>query len=181
MKFLLLLFLLLSGCQSRRHKLLIEAPETIRVNETINACLDERPFVVGEMPWNYADFSTCQGPMRVGGNRKGLFTRDRRPKMAAHYFRKRWHLMEGKSIPEHWIKARFCLASETGFILPLKTGSAQSPTVRSKAMENPFWTFKSISLFGYWHLYLLVISVLHTLCVVCKIIDFLWNHQINRG
>ena len=38
MKFLLLLFLLLSGCQSRRHKLLIEVPETIRVNETINAC-----------------------------------------------------------------------------------------------------------------------------------------------
>ncbi len=63
--------------------------------ETINSCLDERPFVVGEMPWNYADFSTCQGPMRVGGNRKGLFTRDRRPKMAAHYFRRRWHQMEG--------------------------------------------------------------------------------------
>lgn len=58
--------------------------------KTINACLDERDFVVGEMPWNFADFSTCQGPMRVGGNRKGLFTRDRRPKMAAHYFRKRW-------------------------------------------------------------------------------------------
>ena len=38
MKFLLLLFLLLSGCQSKRHELLIEAPETIRVNETINAC-----------------------------------------------------------------------------------------------------------------------------------------------
>ncbi len=38
MKLLLLLFLLLSGCQSRRHELLIEAPETIRVNETINAC-----------------------------------------------------------------------------------------------------------------------------------------------
>ena len=38
MKLLLLFFLLLSGCQSRRHELLIEAPETIRVNETINAC-----------------------------------------------------------------------------------------------------------------------------------------------
>ncbi len=55
-----------------------------------SACLDERDFVVGEMPWNFADFATCQGPMRVGGNRKGLFTRDRRPKMAAHYFRARW-------------------------------------------------------------------------------------------
>ncbi|MBQ8095090.1 MAG: beta-glucuronidase [Clostridia bacterium] len=64
--------------------------------KTINACLDERPFIAGEMPWNFADFSTCQGPMRVGGNRKGLFTRDRRPKMAAHYFRERWHTMAEK-------------------------------------------------------------------------------------
>ena len=61
--------------------------------EAMNACLDERDFVIGEMPWNFADFSTCQGPMRVGGNRKGLFTRDRRPKMAAHYFRDRWEKM----------------------------------------------------------------------------------------
>lgn len=58
--------------------------------KAINECLDEREFIVGEMPWNFADFSTCQGPMRVGGNRKGLFSRDRRPKMAAHYFRARW-------------------------------------------------------------------------------------------
>ena len=58
--------------------------------KTINACLDERPFVVGETPWNFADFGTQQGPMRAGGNRKGLFTRDRKPKMAAHYFRVRW-------------------------------------------------------------------------------------------
>ena len=58
--------------------------------EAINACLDERDFVIGETPWNFADFGTQQGPMRAGGNRKGLFTRDRQPKMAAHYFRKRW-------------------------------------------------------------------------------------------
>ncbi len=62
--------------------------------EAMNECLDERDFVVGEMPWNFADFGTCQGPMRVGGNRKGLFTRDRRPKMAAHYFRRRWEKMD---------------------------------------------------------------------------------------
>ena len=60
----------------------------------VSSCLDEYPFVVGEMPWNFADFSTCQGPMRAGGNRKGLFTRDRRPKMAAHWFRERWKAME---------------------------------------------------------------------------------------
>ena len=56
----------------------------------IHACLDKCSFVVGEMPWNFADFDAQQGPMRPGGNRKGLFTRDRRPKMAAHYFRRRW-------------------------------------------------------------------------------------------
>ncbi len=58
--------------------------------EAIHECLDARPFVAGELPWNFADFGTQQGPMRSGGNRKGLFTRDRKPKMAAHYFRRRW-------------------------------------------------------------------------------------------
>jgi beta-glucuronidase len=28
--------------------------------------------------------------MRVGGNRKGVFTRDRQPKAAAHALRQRW-------------------------------------------------------------------------------------------
>ncbi len=45
---------------------------------------------VGEQVWNFADFATSQGLMRVQGNKKGLFTRDRRPKLAAHYFRERW-------------------------------------------------------------------------------------------
>ena len=62
--------------------------------EAMSECLDERDFVIGEMPWNFADFATCQGPMRVGGNRKGLLTRDRKPKMAAHFFRSRWERME---------------------------------------------------------------------------------------
>ncbi len=62
--------------------------------EAMSECLDERDFVIGEMPWNFADFATCQGPMRVGGNRKGLFTRDRKPKMAAHWLRERWKAMD---------------------------------------------------------------------------------------
>ena len=71
--------------------------------EAMNECLDERDFVIGEMPWNFADFATCQGPMRVGGNRKGLFTRDRKPKMAAHYFRSRWKALDAgqQSPPEN--------------------------------------------------------------------------------
>lgn len=56
-----------------------------------NACLDDCAFVVGEWPWNYADYRAFQGPMRVGGcNCKGLFTRERTPKLAAHYFKERW-------------------------------------------------------------------------------------------
>ncbi|WP_435947081.1 beta-glucuronidase [Dryocola sp. BD586] len=46
--------------------------------------------VVGEQVWNFADFATSQGIMRVGGNRKGIFTRDRKPKSAAFLLQKRW-------------------------------------------------------------------------------------------
>ena len=59
--------------------------------DRINAEIDKRPFFVGELLWNFADFATIQGPMRVGGNRKGVLTRDRRPKMAAHLLRRRWN------------------------------------------------------------------------------------------
>ncbi len=55
-----------------------------------NAEFDKRRFFIGEHVWNFADFATIQGCMRADGNKKGLLTRDRRPKMAAHYFRKRW-------------------------------------------------------------------------------------------
>jgi beta-glucuronidase len=50
-----------------------------------------RPFVAGLHVWNFADFKTGQGIIRMGGlNQKGVFTRDRRPKMAAHFLRSRW-------------------------------------------------------------------------------------------
>ena len=60
-----------------------------------NKVFDEFAFVVGEQVWNFADFATSQSLLRVQGNKKGLFTRDRKPKLAAHYFRERWH-----SIPD---------------------------------------------------------------------------------
>lgn len=37
----------------------------------------------GSMIWNFADFSTHESLLRPGGNRKGLFTRDRKPKLAS--------------------------------------------------------------------------------------------------
>ena len=46
--------------------------------------------VVGEQVWNFADFATTSGIMRVGGNKKGVFTRDRQPKAAAYALRRRW-------------------------------------------------------------------------------------------
>jgi beta-glucuronidase len=51
----------------------------------------ERPFMAGMHVWAFADFRTGQGTSRAAGmNYKGVFTRDRRPKMAAHLLRERW-------------------------------------------------------------------------------------------
>lgn len=47
-------------------------------------------YVVGEHLWNFADFRTAQNSVRVGGNKKGVFTRDRQPKMVAHFLKKLW-------------------------------------------------------------------------------------------
>ena len=51
---------------------------------------DRYPFIQGELAWNFADFQTGQGIMRVNGNKKGLFSRNRQPKEAAWAFRRRW-------------------------------------------------------------------------------------------
>ena len=55
------------------------------------AMLDSKPFVVGQHIWNLCDFKTSQGVIRAGSyNYKGVFTRDRRPKLAAHRVREIW-------------------------------------------------------------------------------------------
>jgi beta-glucuronidase len=46
--------------------------------------------MAGEHVWNFADFQTSVGIYRVDGNKKGVFTRDRKPKAAAHSLRARW-------------------------------------------------------------------------------------------
>lgn len=51
---------------------------------------DTLPYVVGEHVWNFADFKTKQGTIRVRGNRKGVFTKERQPKLAAFFLRERW-------------------------------------------------------------------------------------------
>ncbi|MCK5861958.1 MAG: SCP2 sterol-binding domain-containing protein, partial [Candidatus Hydrogenedentes bacterium] len=51
----------------------------------------KKDFVAGMQVWNFADFAAVQSIMRVGGmNMKGVFTRARQPKMAAHVLRDFW-------------------------------------------------------------------------------------------
>lgn len=55
------------------------------------AIFDELDYVQGEQLWNFADFATDSGMIRIGGeNMKGVFTRDRRPKGIVSYLRDRW-------------------------------------------------------------------------------------------
>lgn len=57
---------------------------------------DRLPAFVGEHVWNFADFRTGPGIHRVDGNKKGVFTRTREPKAAAHALRQRWRGLEGR-------------------------------------------------------------------------------------
>lgn len=59
----------------------------LRMNHRV---FDAVEAVVGEHVWNFADFRTTPGIMRVGGNKKGAFTRSRKPKQAAFELRDRW-------------------------------------------------------------------------------------------
>jgi len=64
-----------------------------KVLEMFGRVHDRIPAIVGEQVWNFADFQTTAGVFRVDGNKKGVFTRDRKPKSAAHALRKRWTAM----------------------------------------------------------------------------------------
>ena len=60
----------------------------IRVHLEVAA---RKHFVAGMQMWNFADFAAVQSTRRVGGlNMKGVFTRTRTPKMAAHVLREFW-------------------------------------------------------------------------------------------
>ncbi|WP_366295883.1 beta-glucuronidase [Paenibacillus sp. AN1007] len=71
--------------------------EFYRANHEV---FDEFQQFVGEQVWNFADFATTQGIIRVQGNKKGIFTRDRKPKAIAHELKKRW-----TNIPDYYYKS----------------------------------------------------------------------------
>lgn len=51
---------------------------------------ESHPWVIGTHVWAFADFKTAQCITRAVRNHKGVFTRDRAPKMAAHRIRQLW-------------------------------------------------------------------------------------------
>ena len=62
----------------------------VEVLEMFHRVFDRHDAIVGEQIWNFADFATAPGILRADGNKKGVFTRERRPKAAAHMLRRRW-------------------------------------------------------------------------------------------
>ena len=61
------------------------------VIEMYSRTLERFPFIVGTPPWSFADFRTSQSVMRVGAlNQNGVFTRDRRSKVAALRLHELW-------------------------------------------------------------------------------------------
>lgn len=67
----------------------------VEVMKMLADVFDSYDWIVGEQPWNQNDFATSEGILRVDGNHKGLFTRDRQPKMAAFFLRDRWRAKLG--------------------------------------------------------------------------------------
>ena len=55
---------------------------------------DDYDMVQGEQIWNFADFQTVEGLMRVNGNKKGVFTCQRPPKRVAYKLKERWENIE---------------------------------------------------------------------------------------
>lgn len=82
----------LAGLHSTTPEVWSEEYQTayLEMNHRVFDAFDE---VVGEHVWNFADFRTSSGIHRVGGNKKGIFTQDRRPKSAARLLRARWQGM----------------------------------------------------------------------------------------
>ncbi len=80
----------LAGVHAQPPEMWSEEYQAALLEQVLDAC-DARPFVVGTQFWVLCDFKTAQAVGRAGGlNLKGVFTRQRQPKMAAHALRKRW-------------------------------------------------------------------------------------------
>ncbi|XP_017149265.1 beta-glucuronidase [Drosophila miranda] len=77
--------------------------------------LRKQKWFIGEFVWNFADFKTAQTYTRVGGNKKGVFTRARQPKEVAHILRWRYFALAKEldrvPVPKH---LNVYISSQTG-------------------------------------------------------------------
>lgn len=64
--------------------------------------------LLGSMIWNFADFSTHESLLRVGGNRKGVFNRDRSPKLAVEAVRNIYQRRLNKSCLYEISEGAYC-------------------------------------------------------------------------
>lgn len=82
------------GMHAEQPEMFTEEYQTAFIKAYLDVA-DTKDFVAGMHIWAFADFKTGQGVIRFGGiNYKGVFTRDRKPKMAAHFLRSRWYTGE---------------------------------------------------------------------------------------
>jgi beta-glucuronidase len=80
----------IAGVHAEPPEMWSEEYQVALFRHVLDACAS-RPFVVGTQFWLLCDFKTAQAVGRAGGlNLKGAFTRERQPKMVAHYLRERW-------------------------------------------------------------------------------------------
>lgn len=68
--------------------------------EMFHGVFDRVKSVVGEHVWSFADFQCTSTIFRVDGNKKGVFTRDRRPKGSVQVLRRRWEAGPKKRLAE---------------------------------------------------------------------------------
>ena len=79
----------LAGMHSMSQRMFSEEYQVAYL-KTYSDVFDSLDYVIGEHVWNFADFATAESVRRVNGNKKGIFTRERQPKMAAYYLHDRW-------------------------------------------------------------------------------------------
>jgi len=81
----------LAGCHSEQPEMWSEEYQVEFIKNYLEV-VKSKDYVVGAHIWNMCDFKTSQSIIRAKGlNHKGVFTRDRKPKMAAHFLRKLWY------------------------------------------------------------------------------------------
>ena len=88
------------------------------------------PWLFGVHIWNLCDFRAPQMHLRAGGlNHKGVFTRLREPKMAAHRLREAWAHLDRTAPPNPSRAGQnlTCPVSGEVFTAPADEDAARSP------------------------------------------------------